>query len=312
MYKRKSLKLISFLLTLCFLLTAFSGSAIQAQAEELGIDAGYMQIRTNSAVSSMPFVFRHLYDSETFTSMKNYVNSAVSLVNQIYSFNFPATTLSSTDYPISVDNYSGLNDCFTDTEMPCLPSLGCGSYVEHHKDIANISDNLYAWRTRNYGTNNENVGQIVVLWTNYEPGVYCYYHIDGITNSYVHEYPSSLACVFDNRPVIHIMNIATTNSSHYASHMGILLAHELTHCIGHDDQYDSEEGAIHAHDDTMNCIMDYFVDEAVDEDGNIIYPAVEFRNRIVANYNVAFCSTCDASLRNLIDDWISAYSDYVG
>lgn len=38
MYKRKSLKLISLLLTLCFLLTAFSGSAIRAQAEELGIN----------------------------------------------------------------------------------------------------------------------------------------------------------------------------------------------------------------------------------------------------------------------------------
>jgi len=38
MRKRKIIKVVAVLMTLCLLLTAFSGSAIQAQAEELGIE----------------------------------------------------------------------------------------------------------------------------------------------------------------------------------------------------------------------------------------------------------------------------------
>ena len=39
MYKRKPIKITALLLTFCLLMTAFSGTAIQAQAEELGTSA---------------------------------------------------------------------------------------------------------------------------------------------------------------------------------------------------------------------------------------------------------------------------------
>ena len=311
MYKRKPFKITALLLTFCLLITAFSGTAIQAQAEELGVALSNYQVRDSLSVTSMPFVFRHFYDSASFSTKTSYINSAVSLVNHICMFNFPALAASTTDYPISVDLYSGLDNCPTGVDRPCLAGLGCGGHAGHHKDIENISDNLFSWRTRNYGAGNENMGHIVVLWTDYDGGIFCHYHEDLENGGYVHDYLYSLGNVSYGRPVIQIMNICTSNSSHYTPHMGILLAHELTHCIGLVDQYEDSLSAVHGPDDTMNCIMDYFVDRTT-ENGRTIYPAVEFRNRFVANYDLAFCDNCDAQLTNLLQDWIYAYNSITG
>ena len=311
MYKRKPIKITALLLTFCLLMTALSGTAIRIRAEELGTFPSDSQIRSSLQVTSMPFVFRHFYDSATFSSKTSYINSAVSLVNHICMFNFPALATSTTDYPISVDYCSGLNNCPTGLERPCLASWSCGGNVDHHKDIENISDNLLAWRTRNYGRDNENMGHIVVLWTDYDGGIFCHYHKDLDSGIYVHEYLDSLGNVSYGRPVIQIMNICTSNSSHYTPHMGILLAHELAHSIGLVDQYEPSSSAVHGPGNTMNCIMDYFADQAI-EDGRTVYPAVEFRNRFVTDYDLAFCDNCDEQLTNFLQDWIYVYNSITG
>lgn len=274
----------------------------------MGIISNSPPERSVAAVTTMPFYFRHFYDSMTFSSHYNSINSAVSFVNQVYMYNFPASAISTPDYPIAVDSITSLRHCQADIDTPCNSTQGCGGFTSHHRDIGSIANSLNAWRTRTYGTDNENMGQIVVLWTDYEEGAYCYYHYDEDRDAYVHEECSYLAVVYDHRPVIHIMDIATSNSNHKIAHMGILLAHELVHCIGLDDVYD-DDSPNHLSDGTMTCMMDYFVDQRI-QNGSIVYPALEFRNRIVANYETAFCDVCAVSIENLLFEWIETYNYY--
>ena len=251
MRKRKTIKVVAVLMTLCLLLTAFSGSAIQAQAEELGLNVStVVQRRSNSTLTE--FYFRHLYDPETFNLHRHYIVSAVSFVDQVYSAEF-SVTFPNTG-PISEDTVTDISDCTMDMETPCLNAY-CGSYTSHHKDVKLISDTLLAWRRNSFSNSSYYDNYIVVLWTDRETGTYCYYHQSETGSGYVHEYKSSHACVISHRPVIHIMNIGDDTTAQRIPHMSLVLAHELAHCFGAEDLYSGQIPNEHKSDEGWRCLV---------------------------------------------------------
>ena len=284
MYKRKPIKVIAILLTLCLLLTAFSGSAIQAQAEELGLNENSaVQGRLNATLTE--FYFRHLYDPETFNLHRHNIVSAVSFVDQVYSAEFSVT------FPntgaISEDTVTDIYDCTMDMETPCLNAY-CGSYTSHHKDVKLISDTLLAWRRNSFSNSSAYDNYIVVLWTDRETGTYCYYHQSETGSGYVHEYKNSCACVISHRPVIHIMNIADDTTAQRIPHMSILLAHELAHCFGAEDEYNGERPAEHAADEVWGCLVDcIFTDDNA---------SVDYYNRVKNGQTEPFCDSCKGAI----------------
>lgn len=147
MYKRKSIKIIALLLTLCLLVTAFSGTAIQVQAEELAANVSAIASST-----AYPFYFRHFYDEASFTAAKRqYINSAVSFTNQTIKVNMLSVGLSvtigsSANY-IQADTITPMHDCPLPMDEPCANPLGCGSFALHHKDTKRISQYMYNART---------------------------------------------------------------------------------------------------------------------------------------------------------------------
>ena len=71
---------------------------------------------------------------------------------------------------------------------------------------------------------------------------------------------SVIACVINNRPVIHIMNLLPDNGSDSAIEacMGINLIHETAHTLGLDDRYTDA-----AHTGTgFQCVMEYYTADA--------------------------------------------------
>ena len=247
-----------------------------------------------AAVTTMPFYFRHFYDNATFSAQATLITSTVTFLNQTYGALFSAT-FNNAGSP-SVDNISGLANCATDIETCCSHVQGCGYNTEHHKDIGRIASALEGWRGRNYGSDLYR-GYIVVLWTDYEPYVYCEYFYNPNTVSYVHRVVGSLAEVFNFNRAIHILNIDDYTPSLRIAHMSILLAHETAHTLGASDQYGEE---FHEYDDKWECMLDYFYSEDS--------AALFFYNAVKLNPEKAFCDVCKASIESGIDFALDDYN----
>lgn len=295
MRKRKTIKVVAVLITLCLLLTAFSGSAIQAQAEELGIEHQNENVNRSENATSLPCIFRHFYDARTFSGKIGSIPSAMVFTNLVYSSNFPISCASSTAYPVAQDNITSLRHCQADIDTPCNSTQGCGSYSAHHRDIKSISNSLYAWQQRNYGEQREDLGDIVVLWTDYEDGAYCYYYYPDFGGTYQHDSVSYLGCVYDHRPVIHIMDICESTPAKRIPHMSLILAHEFAHCLGAEDEYYGDPPLEHTGGNVFNCVVRTF---------NETY-AVSFYESIMDGATAPFCGPCRASIANGIENWPS-------
>lgn len=144
MYKRKPIKITALLLTFCLLMTAFSGTAIQAQAEELGTSA-----QSQRASASPTFIYDHLYDSATFSSKRSLYSIAVIFVDTAYGdlFNVSFTSKSA---PV-LDTVTDLSSCAADESTPCSNAFNCGGQGLHHKDVGRIANLLYSAHIRNNG-----------------------------------------------------------------------------------------------------------------------------------------------------------------
>ena len=289
--QRKPINIIALLLTFCLLMTAFSGTAIQTQAEELGISAN-ANAQDLSRSTPMEFNFRHLYNAETVNLHRHYIASAVSFVDQLYSSKFSASFPSTG--PISQDTVSDLNYCPLDSDVPCRNS-SCGPYASHHRDVGVISNRLMNYRRNNFSNSSVYDSYIVVLWTDYDSTIYCYYHTPEGETAYIHEYVNWGACVIDHKPVIHIMNLSDSTTEQRIPHMSLLLAHELAHCFGAEDIYNNERPVEHRADGVWNCIVDCL------ETAN--GSSVEFYEDILYGDKEPFCNACRSAIDNGIDYW---------
>ena len=288
--------LTALLVCCCLLLSAFSGSAIAAQAAELGTGTP-VQLRTdNSTDTAVQIRIRNFYDTITFSSARNCIDDAIEFANTVYGELFSIAITRHGN--ISADTITDLTDCLLADEAPCRTASGCGHERDHHKDIGRIADDLYEWHSENYTDDEENNRSVTVLWTSYE-GVYCEYVC--VNDSWTHHYRNYGAVVFGYRPVIHIMDIATGTESRYAAHMSFLLAHELTHCHGYDDVYDNDNianNSCHEYDSSYECLMDYF---------DVMLLSTTTANTIYDNWRRtpenAFCSECQEELQFWLDGW---------
>ena len=272
-------------------MTAFSGTAIQAQGEELGISEN-TNVQDLSQSIPMDFNFKHLYNVETFNLHRHYIVSAVSFVDRLYSTQFSAS-FPSTGMIIQ-DTVSDLDYCMMDAETPCRNS-SCGPYASHHRDIGVISSELMNYRRNNFSNSSIYDSYIVVLWTDYDSTIYCYYHRPKGETTYTHEYVSWLACVTDHRPVIHIMNLYDSTTAQRIPHMSLLLAHELAHCFSAEDRYNNQVPAEHAPDEEWRCIVDAFYK------GN--GASTSFYTQVDEGTVEPFCDACSSAIGYGLESW---------
>ena len=126
MYKRKPIKITALLLTFCLLITAFSGTAIQAQAEELGLSETAVSSAANMRNSTVSLYYYHYYDPLTMTATKrSKIANAVSFANTVHS-QFGVLLSTST---IAEDTFTGINDCPFGEDSPCGNPSNCGSGI---------------------------------------------------------------------------------------------------------------------------------------------------------------------------------------
>ena len=279
MYKRKPIKITALLLTLCLLMTAFSGTAIQAQAEELGTNA----VAVTSS-NTYTFYYKHYYDAASFTAAKRqYINSAVSFANATIGAAMSdqdlTVTLSTYQNFVQPDTITPMEDCLLETNDACARQLGCGSDALHHKDTKRISQYMYNNRT-------EAANYFRTIWCDRYLGVFCQYHNN------VHQYYRVYGVVYDARPVLQIMTIGST--TRMETYMSLLLTHETVHCLTFPDVYDA--GA-HFDNNVYACIMDYF---------DILEYSDEYCNRLYNSWkngtNFAFCDDCRAGIATALVD----------
>ncbi len=162
------------------------------------------------------------------------------------------------------------DDCTRAVNVSCLDST-CGSdcRLEHHKNIHSISDQLYnAPREYNH---------IYTLWANREEDTYC------MEENGVHTELDSLALVCNKRPVIQFLAIYGYNEAQLVQ-MSVVLVHEMAHCFGMNDVYDTEN-----HDVTGEtiCAMEYYDSQTADEFyWEVLYGNID-----------PFCDSCMQAMR---------------
>ena len=231
-----------------------------------------LEIRSNQSDSSDEWylfkkviTYTNYYDSIFHSSLIADIPYANIFSQVMYAKYFNVglnTTGTSSSYPTIIDN------CPRGVALPCNHS-SCGtSCTSHHKNIINVSDQIY------YGARDSDY--IYVLWTNRLHGTYCLYdqNISG-----------ALAVVYDHRPVIHFMNLAVGSSYVQEICMAITLMHETAHVFGMGEVYTNS-----GHDianDTI-CIMEQFD----------IQTAATFYYAVLDEQIPPFCDSCMEAMQS--------------
>ncbi len=155
---------------------------------------------------------------------------------------------------------------------------------DHHKNIYNIADELYAENTEN--------DQIIVLWSDRPQSEYCVgkgeTHIS--LDSESENNAKKLAIVCNYNPVIHILSSHGSSSLRDRSYCYILL-HEVTHTFRMEDIYDDPTHIKNINENNnkdFNCCM------------NPHSPVMlaTFMNE-VENGTMPFCQDCHRKIHNL-------------
>lgn len=223
------------------------------------------------------FTYVHYYDSSMSSDLIARIPEAHNFASNAFKDSF--------DIPFALKGEAVLyanaitDDCSHPSFLPC-DSTTCGASDEcglkHHKNIIRISNQIYNdFRETNH---------VYVLWTN-RRATYC------IQQNGAHTLVSSdaMAVVVNNRPVIHIMYINTTNTDLTKASMGINLVHETAHTFGLSDQYN-----IPGHDVANGyvCCMEKFEP----------YYASDFYYKVQKGEVEPFCASCKNQLSSLIYD----------
>ena len=169
-------------------------------------------------------------------------------------------------YATTIDN------CSNGANMPCS-DVSCGSSCSsnHHKNTFAISSQLYnAPREADH---------IYILWTHHTSNTYCDEY------SGVHTPTSSIAHVWNERPIIHFLQISGGNADVRLACMAITLVHETAHTLKMNDVYDNSD---HDVESATDCVMERF-------DGATAYA---FYQDVLNGIETPFCSSCDAAMKS--------------
>ena len=161
------------------------------------------------------------------------------------------------------------DQCSTGIDVECDDDLCGENCINHHKNVHSISNQLL------YQLPDDT---IACLWTNREDGTYCFE--DNLGNHTLVA-DSIYGLVYDERPVIHFLQI-DTNNNHALACMAINLVHEITHTFGMPDVYNNSN---HALLNYYTCVMQKYR-------GNN-NEVVDFYNDISSGEDYAFCSECE-------------------
>ncbi len=213
------------------------------------------------------------YDS-SFAINSNWVScipSAVAFSNAAFEYQFGCSFRSisfSRKYDVVCDQCPmGMNE-------ECDYDLCDESCINHHKNIHNISNQLYNPLLEN---------TVVCLWTNREDGTYC---IEDTAGDHNLVSDGTWALVYDYRPVVQVLQI-DENRAEFS--MGYFLAHETAHTFGLPDDYIG-----HNKYSALYCIMQAY-------SPNTDYNAVNaFYLGVLSGDELAFCSDCESTLFDLI------------
>lgn len=169
----------------------------------------------------------------------------------------------------------------------CTNSNCCGSNEHHNKDVANMNNRLIT-----YFAPKENT--IFVSWMNRANNTLCSYY------NGEHEMVTWYGVVYGRSQYIHMLK--SESVSNYSAFYSLVLAHEVTHCMGVGDQYDNE-----GHDTLIGfkCIMERFDSTLFISMGGI-YNYIDFYNNILNETVEPYCESChtlvDASVVNRFFD----------
>ena len=164
-----------------------------------------------------------------------------------------------------------IDNCPAGATAPCNESdCGLDCSDDHHKNTFAISSELY--------NAPREVDHIYTLWTNHPSKTYC--------NEYsgVHTLESYIACVWNDRPIIHFLSISGGNADIQLACMAIVLVHETAHTLKMDDVYDY---ASHDISGATECVMERF-------DGATAYA---FYQDVLNGVETPFCASCDSAMQ---------------
>lgn len=289
---KKRNRILWLLLSLAMLLTVFPGSIGSVFAVSIEPAESARSITDDT----LTLYFDHYYHADSFSASKRlYIYNAVTFVNFVYQPIFEQEGVNATFTSSGImneDTVTDIDDCPMGNDSPCAMTSICGDRAVHHKDIGVIANRLYNGISRQ-------PNHITVLWTDLGSGVYCDYYPAynglGSFTGYVHEYVDYCGIVYDNRPVIHVMDLqyaSTTNQ--YNARMSLLLAHETMHTLGIDDSYEDQEK--HEFNNVRECIMDY---SEIDNGTEML-----FYTEVITGETSGFCDYCKDCISGIVFDFV--------
>lgn len=220
------------------------------------------------------FHFVHYYDgSVTNPYQIECMTESTDLVDKIFYDNFRIHIRM--DGAPTLKEDALVDDCSLGYTSPCSDNIcGHNCYEHHHKNTYRISNQLYYQnRERNH---------IYILWSGHNHEIYC----KGTESEHIQE--DALACVWNFRPVIQIMNVPMS-AGVLQAYMANILAHEAAHTFGMDDVYDNPN---HDVENDWKCIMEKMETVKINE----------FYNAILTGKESGICDSCYQELKSNVAD----------
>lgn len=221
-------------------------------------------------VTDNTFHIKHYYDSSFSTNKTAFLDEAVAFTDHAYAKMF-SVSFRQIGNP-TMDTVTGISSCPVGATGHCTDNQ-CGS--PHCKDVFRICEELLESRTVD--------NMIPVLWTHRDAGFYCNSTAGDLTygeNVYATTVNSKFSILMMRQ------NASTDNAN--ISFMSIVLAHEIAHAFGFEDNYDRNSHK----DDDWQCVMEYTHSE---EDARW-----EFFQQVLLFEDDAFCEDCKEDIADYL------------
>jgi len=206
-------------------------------------------------------------------SALNYIEEAFNFANAIYGnlFNLQFVCINDT----TLMTNAPADSCPAGPNVHCTPRWCASMPYNHHKNVIKIS------RVQNASIPDDYVH---ILWCNSPDGVYCNTNEHASVCSTLN---GTYGMVVDYTPFIHMLQLDNTDIQ---AHMGMTLAHELSHTLGLSDVSANDRYVHDGIDGDYSCLMELHQSTAMSR----------FYNSTMARPYRAFCDTCYETLYELV------------